>query len=484
MVSPRRHATLLITNADVAGRPGVDVRLGPYVIEEINVGLARGAGEPTLDAAGGAVIPGLHDHHLHLRAAVAARESVDVSGAADSSGFDQMIRTTAENLSPGCWLRAVGWDEDEAGPLDRRRLDVLTGPVPARVQHRSGAMWVLNTAALRAVGAEHWDLPGLERAADGQLSGRLLRMDAWLRERLPLGAPDQFAAGLATQAAWCARRGITGFTDATPGRDQADADEFSQLSMAGAFPQRLVLMAPPGLREPAASRVTLGPLKIILDDSSLPAPDGLAALIEDTRRRACGIAVHCVTADQLVIAVAAFEQCRLVRDGTQPSDRIEHAGVVPPGYAERLARLDLAVVTQPGFVAQRGDAYLRQVPAAEREWLYPCASLAVVGVTVVASTDAPFGPADPWQCIAAAVSRRTRAGAVVGESERIGAVRALRMFQAEASDVRRTRTVQIGQPSDVCVLHQPLDRALLKPDAETVRTTIVGGQPVAGDGCV
>src|SRR5258707_1022969 len=81
----------------------------------------------------------------------------------------------------GRWLRATGWSETSAGPLDRRRMDALTGAVPARVQHRSGAMWVLNSAALREVGADDSDVDGIERDDRGAPTGRLLRADGWLR---------------------------------------------------------------------------------------------------------------------------------------------------------------------------------------------------------------------------------------------------------------------------------------------------------------
>jgi predicted amidohydrolase YtcJ len=57
------------------------------------------------------------------------------------------------------------------------------------------------------------------------------------------------------------------------------------------------------------------------------------------------------------------------------ADRVEHASIVPAGYADELARLKIAVVTQPGFIAERGDAYLAHVPAPELDWLYPCVSL-------------------------------------------------------------------------------------------------------------
>src|SRR5271165_2730748 len=309
------QATVLVRNAEVDGRGGTDVRVGADQIEETGSRLACRAGEQVLDAAGGAAIPGLHDHHVHLRAVVAARRSVDASGVGEPAAFDQLI-TSAANATTGGWLRVTGWDEHRAGSLDRRRLDTLAGLVPTRVQHRSGAMWVLNSSALQAVGADGCDLPGVQRDPDGAATGRLLRMDGWLRGRLAAagagGDKSGFADGLAGYAAWCARLGVTGFTDATPDRDLADAGEFASLSAAGVLPQRLVLMAPPGvnLSGPglsASGRVTLGPVKIVLDDATLPPAAELASCIGDAHGHGLGVAVHCVTAEQLVVAMAAFE---------------------------------------------------------------------------------------------------------------------------------------------------------------------------------
>ena len=128
-------------------------------------------------------------------------------------------------------------------------------------------------------------------------------------------------------------------------------------------------MAPPGLREPGTARVTLGPQKLILDDATLPTATELATTIACAHRAGTTVALHCVTAEQLLVSIAALEQAG------PAGDRIEHAGIVPPGCAEQLARLGIAVVTNPGFIADRGDDYLREVPAAEQDWLYPCASL-------------------------------------------------------------------------------------------------------------
>jgi predicted amidohydrolase YtcJ len=237
-------------------------------------------------------------------------------------------------------------------------------------------------------------------------------------------------------------------------------------------------MAPPGLREPGTPLVTLGPQKVILDDETLPRPADLAAVIGDAHSHGSAVAVHCVTAEQLVVAVAAFEESAPGPSRRPAPDRIEHAAVVPPGYAAVLAERGLVVVTQPGFIADRGDSYRRHVSPAERDWLYPCATLLAAGAAVAAGTDAPFGPADPWRCVAAGASRRAPDGTVLGAQERVSPARSLRLFTAAAHDARQSRTVEAGQPGDVCILHAPLDDALRRPADCTVRATIIGGRLV------
>src|SRR5439155_12888916 len=91
--------------------------------------------------------------------------------------------------------------------------------------------------------------------------------------------------------------------------------------------------------------------------------------------------------------------------GTAVGDRIEHAGVVPAELVAELARQRLTVVTQPGFVAERGDQYLRDVDADDVAHLYRVRSLLDAGVAVAFGTDAPYGSADPWRVIRAAVDR-------------------------------------------------------------------------------
>jgi len=483
---------VLILGAEVEGVAGVDVRIEGALITEVSADLARRPGEPAVEAHGGALLPGLHDHHVHLRAWAAARESVSLAAAHSPDDVDRRISGAAAAAPEGAWLRGVGWHESTGGDLDRHRLDALAGRRPVRIQHRTGALWVLNSAALELTGAAGSAVAGIERGADGEPTGRLWRADEWLRERTA-PARDPFPGALAALAAEAASYGVTRWTDATPGRTQSETDTLAALwsgdgadvadagtgSAAARRLPGLVLMSPPGLAP--RNGVTLGPQKLVLDDATLPSVDDLAATIRDSHAAGSPVAVHCVTAEQLVTLVAALDAA-----GAVDGDRVEHAGVVPPGYAARLAALGLTVVTNPGFLTDRGDSFRRDVPEPERDWLYPVRSLLDAGVTVAAATDAPFGPADPWVAIAAATHRRTPDGHVLGPDERVPAATALDLFHTDPDHTAGPpapgspapgrpaprRRVAVGQPSDLVLLHTPLATALADPSSAHVRTVL------------
>ena len=120
---------MLITRAEVEGRVPLDVRLEGGRIAAIGRDLAPAPGEERLDAAGGALLPGLHDHHLHLFALAAAGASVRCGPPAvrDRAALARALH--AARPAAG-WIRGIGYHEAVAGDLDRRALDdFLQGPV-------------------------------------------------------------------------------------------------------------------------------------------------------------------------------------------------------------------------------------------------------------------------------------------------------------------------------------------------------------------
>ena len=67
---------MLIRNAQLLSGTIADVRIDDTHIAAVDRGLAAGPGEPVLDAGGGALLPGLHDHHTHLLALASSLESL------------------------------------------------------------------------------------------------------------------------------------------------------------------------------------------------------------------------------------------------------------------------------------------------------------------------------------------------------------------------------------------------------------------------
>jgi predicted amidohydrolase YtcJ len=101
--------------------------------------------------------------------------------------------------------------------------------------------------------------------------------------------------------------------------------------------------------------------------------------------------------------------------------------------AQRLASLEVVVVTQPAFIYYSGERYLKTVPEWQLEHLYPIATLINAGLKTAASSDCPVVPPNPLDGIYAAVSRTTEAGQSLLPKEQISALEALRMYTTGAA---------------------------------------------------
>ena len=307
---------------------------------------------------------------------------------------------------------------------------------------------------------------GVERDASGRATGRLFRADGWLRARLgPAPPPD-----LAPVGAALARCGITGVTDATPDNGPEAVALIAAAQKSGALPQRVWWMG--GARLPAGGDGAPRPLKLLLDDWALPAPEALARRVAWAHAAGRPVAIHCVTRAELAVACAAIEQAGALR-----GDRLEHAAVAPPELAAWVRRLGLAVVTQPNFVRERGDDYLREVAARDQPWLWRCRGWDELGVPLGGGSDAPFGSPDVWAAMSAAATRRTARGAVLGPGEALRPERALRLFTTPPeSPGGAPRRIAPGAPADLCLLRPPWREARESLCAAHVRATWRAGK--------
>lgn len=466
---------MLIRNADLAlaadaGPLLRDVRVSGKRIEQIEASLKPIDDEPVLDAEGCALIPGLHDHHLHIVALAAAMQSLPC-GPPHLNGSESLESALRAVGTEAGWLRGVGYHESVAGDIDRDWLDRHLPERPARLQHRSGRLWILNSAALSALGVRD-DGAGNDpfERVDGRLTGRLYDADDWFRHRLGSKRPDLGQASLRL-----ASRGITAMTDASHDNGPEDFDFFVGACERGELRQSVLLMGSASLESSMSSaQVRVGATKFHLHDHALPDFDSLCNDIRISHARGRNAAFHCVSRVDLAYALAALEAA-----GSAPGDRIEHASVTPPEALEAIQALGLTVVTQPLFVRERGDTYLIDVEPTDQPWLYRLRGFLDAGIPLAAGSDAPYGDADPWRSMAAAVDRRTGSGRPLGTAEALLPEQALGLFTSPlAHPGGDLVTLGPGVRADCCLLDRSWARAREDLAAVQVRLTLVDGRVI------
>lgn len=425
---------MLIRNAEIDGSL-CDVRLGNGRILEIGTGLTS---DVIFEAKGGALLPGLHDHHIHLNASAAAMNSAKCGPpeVTDEAGLIEALSRAGEGL-----LRGVGYHQSVAGDIDRTWLDANGPDRPVRIQHRGGRMWIMNSLAMAQA--------GLTEPADG----RLLDQDVTLRERSTFPDLKPLIHRLHSY-------GITGVTEVTPSNGLAEFENYK----SQASDLRLSIMGKAELT--ALDDPLRGPLKLHYHDYNLPALDDLTREIKAAHEYGRAMAAHCVTRAELMLTLAALEEA-----GAVYGDRIEHAAIADEAAIDWMQRLGVIVVTQPNFIAERVSAYRVDVPKEDHLHLWRLKAFLNAGLNCAAGSDSPFGHANPWAAIAAAVERPKGF-----EQEAISPEEALALYTKPAHDAGgQARKVTVGEPADLCLIDQAWQDARKGLTNVAIKATWVDG---------
>ncbi len=466
---------MLIRHAEIdcylpSGTRCVDIRIEAGHIVALAPQLTPEPHEPVLEAHGHTLLPGLHDHHLHLAALAVALDSLSC-GPPDvmtAEALADALQThahganeKAEEGDAGAWIRGIGYHESVAGNIDRAWLDRIVPQRPVRIQHRSGRLWICNSLALERL--------GIADVTDG----RLLDADLRLRESQPRHFPSLHHA-----SRLLAQHGVTGVTDTTPHNDLAQFQHFATARAANTLWQDVLLMGDASLnktQDMPEIGLWRGATKFHLHEYALPDFDALVTMMQDSHAADRPVAIHCVTVAELVFALGALEMA-----GAHPGDRIEHAALVPPDILPLLTARRVTVVTQPNFIFERGDVYQSEVEATDQPWLYRLRGLQEAGIALAGSTDAPFGQANPWLAMQAAVERRSRHGIVLGADEALSPEAALRLFLSPLSAPGATaRRLKEGVRADLCLLDRNWQQARAALGSVRIEVCFKQGQRMA-----
>jgi hypothetical protein len=414
---------------------------------------ARAPRARLVEAGAAAIVPGMHDFHLHLVGMARDRRALRVES---DRGFEALVaelRRAAAAWPAGAWLRGRGWSEAllAAGRLER--LEEAAGERPALLySHDSHSAWA-SRAARRAAGihAETLDPHGgrIERGPDGTPTGVLRETATDLVEEVATDligpalddALDEVLVELAAL-------GVTGATDAGDTTAAAGSGEYAALGEsasllvsaraaldgrirltvnlpAAAIADAAALNLATGDPLPGASSLRIGWAKTYLDgalgsrtaatfrpylggrasDTGILrcTPEQLDALFSAARKAGIGLAMHAIGDRAVALALEAVGRAPAIRAGAPP-DRIEHAQLVRPEDRQRFAELDVTASLQPLHAPS-------DRPLAELLWgdrladAYPWHALAAAGTRLAFGSDAPIESPNPWVGIFAAVHR-------------------------------------------------------------------------------
>lgn len=496
VVAPAK-ADLVLHEGLVLGHPGSDsvaVCRGSIAAHGPFAELKPLVGPRThlIKLAGRTVAPGLIDSHLHFLAAAAALTGISVQRCRTVGDLLGDLRLAAGRTPPGNWLRAFGCDEalmlEKRGPT-RAELDQSLPKNPLRLRHQTlHASW-LNSRAIAVLGLEAPGFtppPGgsLIRDAAGKLTGLVVGMETWLSSRLPPVTAAESESRARLMSRELAAAGVTAFTDATARNGSEEVALFARLADSGAISQRVGVMIG-GQHVDAVDRcVKLAHEAGIAIAAAKFVPGYHNDLVRPVLRaldRELDCAFHATEIEQLEEALAAIEAARAGFPGERvmPRFRIEHGGLITPGYLDRLMALGVWVVTNPGFIYFRGPKYAAEPGLVAH--LYRARSLKAAAVHLVGATDAPVTPPRPLAAIAAAVSRTSIDGVKLAPVEALSVSEAFALFTIDAARLARldAGALEPGRLADLIVLAR--DPFSLEP-AElmnlAVDMTIVGGRVV------
>ena len=483
------------------------------------------AGAEEVDLGGACLIPGFVEAHNHSVLFGLGLALVDVRPDAAPS-LTALVATVAARAAAtpaGGWVVAQGYDDNQLAELrhpTRHDLDAAAPDHPVVVVNGSGHLCVANSVALRlaGVGAGTADPQGGRVVHDeaGEPTGLLLETaQALVRRHIP----EPNVAAMVDALDRCAQRFLAAGITSSHTANVTTADELRAHQIAARerrLPMRVYAMIGQPLQPLAAElglrtglgdeRLRIGPIKFFADGSLIgrtaavfepfledPRTDNLGLemmpqeelneVVRQAHDAGFQVATHAIGDRAIHMVLTAYERALAATPRPDHRHRIEHCGICRPELIARIARDGVLAVSQPIFVTEYGDGFLRHLGPERCQLTYPFRSLLDAGVGLSFSSDAPVAAHEPLRGIQAAVTERTGSGQPYAPAEAIDPHTALRLATLAgahaAFEEGAKGSVEVGKLADFAVLGR--DPAAVPPDqiaAIPVLATLLGGDTV------
>jgi predicted amidohydrolase YtcJ len=537
------EADLILRNGDVYTRNGwaqaVAITKGVIVAvgDDKAVDAYKSARTQVVDLQGAAVLPGLHDMHVHPMGAGLTELQCRFPQGSSAQTIQEAVQKCASSKAKGEWITGGQWDAASFGktPPDRTFLDRAAPDNPVVLTDISGHSAWANSKALQLAGitAKTPNPPGgiIERDAKGEPTGLLRESGAALvRGIVPPYTAEQNAAALASSLHLMLSFGITSFTDAVVESNALQA--YATLSDRGVLKQRVkgcLAWRPngPGAAGRALpeyiqdrnlyARERFSPtcIKIFLD--GVPTDGHTAAMVdpyENTQgmapERARGLLM--VPPATLNAAVTDFDAQGFtvkfhaagdaaVRAGLDAIEAARHANgftglLHEVGHNSFVQMSDIRRARGIGATFEFSPYIwypnpiipdIAKATGAERmkRWI-PVKDALDAGALVVPGSDWSVVPSvNPWIAIETLVTRQKPGGGgeTLGAAEKITLQQALDMFTVssarEMGNANKTGSIEKGLLADLIVLDRnPLKIPITQVHDTHVRMTLINGEIV------
>ena len=400
-----------------------------------------GVPDAVVDLDNALVVPGFVDAHVHSTDAGLALTGLDLSGAASLADCLRRISEAAAALGPAELVWGHGWEETrwpENRPPTRAEIDAAVGTRPTYLSRVDVHSALVSTALVTAAAAAdrlqddvHPELPQTRSAHHAVRNAAKAMLTPQRRAAAQLAFLTAAAAAGIVEVHECAAGDAPGRQDlralldldspirvlgylAALAHDPEEARALlagtgavalaGDLSVDGAIGSRTA-----SLRHPYTDDAATSGTRYLSDDD-----------IAD-HLWACAVAgvqpgFHAI-GDDGVSAVAAGLRRAAARLGEQGTvklagcvPRIEHAEMADAQAIAAFAATGTVACVQPLFDDAWGGAdgmYARRLGRGRALPMNPLAALALAGVGLALSSDAPVTPAAPWRAVQAAVHHRT-----------------------------------------------------------------------------
>ncbi|MDG1877253.1 MAG: amidohydrolase family protein [Acidimicrobiales bacterium] len=484
--------------------------------------------------AGQVMIAGLIDPHIHpslmailLNCEWLPSEPWDLpAGRIEApEGSDEFLAGVAQLHAakpPGEPLVIFGYHAQYHGSVERSDLDTISTERPIALWQRSFHEVRANSAALSWFDAEEgaaWD-PHIELS-----SGRMYESGmVWaLRTLTPhLLGDGKYERALADVSTLIHRGGITAMCDAgfgIGGYDQ-DYDTYDAVLGRPETPFRTYLMPQIAGAKSRWKSDTIAQLeaweaergndrisfikaaKLLADGAFiaqlmvlgepgyidghegawLTEPDRLAYQMSTFWEAGYDLHIHCNGDVGVSASLDAVEALLHAHPRFDHRTTLHHFGISTQAQMRRIKALGVEISANGYYLYQFGDRFVDEWLGTERaSQMTRLGAAERAGVSVSLHSDLPMGPAAPLLAAQACATRRTRGGAVMGETERLSLDAALRSITIDAAYQLRLDheigSLVAGKLADVTVLEaDPFDVGADGLADIAIVATIVGGE--------